>query len=166
MLASDAEVWGGQPGQTQLTEVGADGISTTRVVSLPPVRVSPNYRDSLILAQGGVGISEAASQSRGAVELEPTEFEKRVRKDMYVPRYYPVNRGLMLGRDGSIWLDYKYDGQSWTVIDESGLSMRVRIPSELRLFEVSKQFVWGTRSDIAGVQPIVRYRVVRSGSGK
>ncbi len=167
VLASDPATWGGQPGQLRLTELGTNATVNNRTVSLPPIRVTRTFADSF--ARAVVGMHEnrpSPSQPSPRPALTPAEvatFTQEVRSKLFLPEYIPVNKQTMLGRDGTVWMNYRTDGESWTVLADGRMAMRVRVPTGLWVRQVSRDHVWGTITDADGLPIILRYRVVRRG---
>jgi hypothetical protein len=163
LLASNATVWGGQPGQLRLTEMEANGSVTTRLLRLPPLRVSRTFADSFVKVASSRMVTPVISPSGREMSprvTDPVAFENEVRKQLRVPEYQPVKHA-MLGRDGSLWLDYRIDGESWTVVVDNRIAMRVRIPADVWPRQASRTHVWGHKTDTNGLPIILRYRLVR-----
>lgn len=80
------------------------------------------------------------------------------------PDAYPPIATVLIGRDGTIWLErYAIEGDRvWTVLDARGNEVgRVAVPRARRILVVSREAVWVTDADEDGLQSIVRYGVAR-----
>jgi hypothetical protein len=82
---------------------------------------------------------------------------RRVYDTMPVPAYRPPFDGILLGRDGRIWVrrfDHEFAAtRTWIVLDETGNAVaRVEVPGQLRIREVGKDYVLGVATDEAGVE--------------
>jgi hypothetical protein len=164
VITSDAGIFGGQPGQVGITEFSSAAVVVNSTVSLPPWRLPANYADSVSALLAGLRANAQSKMSIPLPSVDSALLARLVREQLHVPEYYPVNREVHLGRDGSIWLNYRYDGESWAVIVDGRLQMRVRVPEGLRVHQVSREAVWAVRTDANDLPIILRYRVVPSGS--
>lgn len=75
---------------------------------------------------------------------------------------HPPLRGLLLGSDGSAWLEEHSlePGHHWLILDAAGVSVgRVSVPANFRLMTAEMGTMWGLEADEDGLESIVRYRV-------
>jgi hypothetical protein len=147
LVAADAELWGGRPGQVRALVGDSAGRVTQQTLSFPPRAVPDDYAETL-----AAGISTNPT--------ERAQVRAKVRSGFYVPEFYPVLSKIMLGRDGSIWVQPLYERDVWTVFVNGNATMRVRIPegpNGTTVWAVSRDKVWATREDADGVPIILRY---------
>ncbi len=163
-LVSDATIWGGEPGQFRLTEVASNGTVSTRTLSLPRIPVPATFADSFAKAHAQNWRGEPTMPGQGlrrqATPEQTVAYENLVRRELFTPAFFPVIADTRLARDGSLWLKYPYDGASWVVLVDGRITMRVRVPDGIQVFEVSSDIVWALKHDPDG-PIIVRYRVTR-----
>lgn len=112
--------------------------------------------------------------SRGALD---TLAEQEVRlKKMQSPQTYanspkvtpaktfPPVRELVLGRDGTVWLELRTTtgGHTWLMLDPKGNPVgTVVLPNEVTMKVAERGTVWGFVTDDDGLKGVVRYRVSR-----
>ena len=93
----------------------------------------------------------------------PDRAAEWARQSLHVPEYHPPVSGLLLGKDGSIWLGAeKVGGPSvdWRIIAASGEPIgTVALPARFTLLEAENDLVWGIEYDELDVPYIVRYRL-------
>lgn len=147
VVASDAEVWGGRPGQIRLQIIGSDGRMTQQDVSLPALRIPADYIDTFA---NRMPAAEARAQTKAALQQQ-----------LYLPEYYPVLGAMKVGRDGAVWISPVYEPDVWRVIVDGRAQMRVRVPARTQVMAVSRTKVWAVGETSDGVPIILRYAVVR-----
>jgi len=77
-------------------------------------------------------------------------------------RYYPPVRSVVIGRDGTTWIEGwpTSDGRSWQVLGPSGaLVGELRFPLQFRLKEAGKGYALGLLTDSLDVPSIVKYAI-------
>lgn len=81
------------------------------------------------------------------------------------PKWYPAVRGLMVGRDSTLWIEVQraVPGHAWLVLDAKGRSVgQVKVSENVDLKVADLHNIWGLETDADGLQGIVRYRITRS----
>lgn len=85
-------------------------------------------------------------------------------EQVYRPAYVPPVRRVVLGRDGTIWIERGAVGDSaaWDILDPDARPIaRLKVPSNVAIHEVRGSSVWAAVSDSLNVPAIVRYRISR-----
>ena len=89
--------------------------------------------------------------------------EELARASLFVPEFFPPVTDVVVGRDGTVWLQRDGAGgesRDWWVIDERGRAIAsVRLPAGLRVLAAERERVWGTETDEMDVPYIVRYEL-------
>jgi hypothetical protein len=92
-------------------------------------------------------------------------LETDLRGATYSPDYLPAVRGMLLGTDGSIWLQRfspREDGNLWWVLGADGAPLAMAVtPVEIRIVLATADALWGVETDELDVEYIVRYEIVR-----
>jgi hypothetical protein len=146
--------WGGRPGQVKLIFLNRDGVERERIVDLGARRMTDAIREAWIkrlidplvdrLAAGGTPRAAAESQLRDA---------------LVSGEYLPDVSDAMLGSDGAAWLK-PYDSNDWVVVSPAGtIAFRVRVPENVRVYQVTMDRLWGVVLDADGLPIVIRYRV-------
>ena len=79
------------------------------------------------------------------------ESLRRVR-DMPLVDSYPAYSGILSDRLGNLWVQ-EYRSPVWTVFDREGrVQGLVEVPSDLRIFEIGRDYILGRFSDALGVE--------------
>ena len=79
------------------------------------------------------------------------ESLRRVR-DMPLVDAYPAFSGILSDRLGHLWVQ-EYRSSVWTVFDREGrVQGLVEVPSDLRIFEIGRDYILGRSSDVLGVE--------------
>lgn len=96
--------------------------------------------------------------------------EAQIREALYQPSHLPAASRLLLGEDGTIWLQ-RFDPvevesgeltNEWWVLDSVGAPMaRARTPVDIEVRLVAGDMLWGIERDELDVEYIVRYRWVK-----
>jgi len=147
LIAADAELWGGRPGQVQLLMGDSTGRITHQMLTFAPRPVPADYLDQRL--------ARFSTDPAGRAALRAD-----IRGKYYLPEYYPVLQNIMLGRDGSIWVEPVYETEMWTVFVNGTAIRRVRIPRGRDMtivWAVSRDNVWVTKEDADEVPIILRY---------
>jgi hypothetical protein len=129
-------------------------IVRSRSYSYQPVPVTTQVRDGAVRAV--------------VARAFEADAEQQVRAAMVVPAFMPPVTALVAGRDGSIWIrreavgNTAIRGGTWNVIDPAGtLVAVVTMPTDLWVLYADMDQLLGVERDTAGIQSVVRYRVVR-----
>jgi hypothetical protein len=86
---------------------------------------------------------------------------------MPVPEWYPGLRSILVGQDGSLWLERWTVGpdRTWEVRDASGnLQGLLTIPLRVRIRVATAQQVWATDRTPDDLDDIVHYRLTAKGN--
>lgn len=86
---------------------------------------------------------------------------------LYQPPFEPPVRAMILGRDGTIWLDRgagEIDGMNhWLVLDADGRPFAgLDLPARLTVLKVVPPYLWASENDESDVPYLVRFRVAES----
>ncbi|MEN8376047.1 MAG: 6-bladed beta-propeller [Gemmatimonadota bacterium] len=111
------------------------------------------------LADGPIGQGVGRGKLRGWVE-----------RDFYRPSARAGVMALIVGRDGTLWLQeagkWEAEADTWLVLGPDGEPLaRVTLPTDLRVLATDANNVWGSRTDELDVPYVVRFRVVRAEPG-
>lgn len=96
----------------------------------------------------------SASEARNAVQ-------RAIRR----PRFLPAVRDILVGRDGSVWVELSADASSrhWRVIDSAGrLSGQLQVPQELRILDATSTAIWGVELGADDVPHLLRANLRRN----
>ncbi|MEX2283761.1 MAG: hypothetical protein WEE89_14845 [Gemmatimonadota bacterium] len=114
----------------------------------------------------GIPIPRAVGDS--VIEARASELQQRspelaaaVRREARVPKFYPPIEGLLIGRDGTVWvqLPNRNDARAYLVIDANGGALgTLQFPRTARLAAAQRDRIWLLERDENDVQSIVRYR--------
>ena len=158
VLTIDSELWGGREGQVRILRGDTSGrVVSTTDISLPPVRVTDAYLDS-VAAMMASSLTMVRGRATGT-DAQRSTITNRIRDQMFAPAHFPVTPTLLLGSDGSLWLRPTYERDEWTVMINNRPARRVRVPEDVTLRVVSADQVWGVRTNSSGVPSIVHYRL-------
>ncbi len=92
---------------------------------------------------------------------QPAEFEAAW-KAMKTPSTYPPVKRLVIGTDGTIWLEMETAalGHRWQLLSAKGdVVGQVSLPQNVELKAVSRSEVWGIEKDQDDLESVVRYKV-------
>jgi hypothetical protein len=147
------------PTTVDLRVLAADG--TERLRKGLPFAANPiptRIRDSLI----ALGVTKARPQidagRRRGIAI-PGSYEVLVERGLDLPPTYPPVRKLVLGIDGTIWLERFGEGRggSWLVLNASGEPVfQVQLSPGFDLQQATARSVWGTERDDLDVAYLVR----------
>lgn len=108
-----------------------------------------------------------ARDSEGAPRQVATADQLgRMYSDMSLPAFEPFFGGLLVARNGDVWLrDFTLlpaEFSHWTVLDPSGRPVaRIRTPRGFALYEAGEDYVLGVSHDDIGVPYVHLYRLPR-----
>lgn len=98
-------------------------------------------------------------------EMSIASLEADLREATYSPEYLPAVSGMVVGDDGSIWLQRfspSEDGIVWWVLGKDGEPLATAVtPEGIRVLLISGDALWGVETDEFDVDYIVRYDIVR-----
>ncbi|MEO5800672.1 MAG: 6-bladed beta-propeller [Gemmatimonadales bacterium] len=130
---------GATPGSFRIVVVGLRGDTlASTVVRYTPIRIPKGVADSVF------------------------ESVLSFRRDVTLPQYFPAATGLVLGRDGSVWVEQIVgaDQRRWVILDASGKTVgHLVLPPRVRLLEADLKNVWGVARDADDLPSIVRFRM-------
>ncbi|HEX7241808.1 MAG TPA: 6-bladed beta-propeller [Longimicrobiaceae bacterium] len=88
---------------------------------------------------------------------------RSIRRALYLPKHLTPVTGLVLGRDGTIWLRREEDGRptvGWIVLDPAGnVVARLSLPAKLDVRYADRTQLWGVELDEMDVPTLARFRV-------
>lgn len=123
-----------------------------------PVPIDPALPDSLIAAW-----AEGFRDHPFPGAPEPAEAAEWARADLYLPPHHPPVGAVVVGTDGTIWLERERVGEgarAWLVLDADGIPLgRVAFPAGFRLHAATRDRAWGVEHDELDVPYIVRYGI-------
>jgi hypothetical protein len=96
-----------------------------------------------------------------AAKLSP-DLAAALRRDAYVPQFWPPMLSLVLGDDGTTWVQLRDQNARpiYLILDATGrVTGRVELPPATRVAAVSGPVVWCLEKDENDVESIVRYEV-------
>ncbi|HEY8484047.1 MAG TPA: 6-bladed beta-propeller [Longimicrobiales bacterium] len=131
-----------------------------------PARPMPKaLADSVFQAEVAIAL-----QARGPNLSSRAQAEERVREALYLPGHLPPITGVVIGRDGTIWLRREDLGEAsveWLVLGEDGGVLgALRAPRGLRILRAQRGSIWGVEEDTLGVPYVVKYRVEEEEAGR
>jgi hypothetical protein len=142
---------GNQP-IVHVTQISPRGDTLLRAtVPFTPVQVTNRMVDSTVKAI-------ASGWSRPGLERD-------TRAALYVPRFIPPVRRVLVANDGTMWLrTFVRDGTPrWLVLSPQGRpTMTIDLPKNFELMSI-EHGVWGVERDADDVPSVVRYRIGQSG---
>ena len=110
-------------------------------------QIDAHVRDSLTaLAAAG----PRPPQMRGMVSERPS------------PRIYPPLKRLVIGRDGTVWVELRVTGagRPYLVLDPKGNAIGMAtLPANVTLMAANRTTIWATQRDADDVESVVRFRV-------
>lgn len=91
------------------------------------------------------------------------EAERILRERIYTPRFLPPVTGLVVGRDGTIWLRREERGESdvdWLILAADGEPLGLAAtPAGFNGMAADRSAIWGMELDFLDVPYIVKYRI-------
>jgi hypothetical protein len=139
-IAGPAPEWPGTPQITVVVLRATGDTAFSVALPAPAIRVPERVRDSIT----------ANPLPRGLAGRRPEPS-----------RYYPPIRGIIMGRDGTSWVEVASVGpeRRWVVLNERGeVKGVVSVSSQVTLKEVGRDYALGIERDQDGVQSVVRFR--------
>jgi hypothetical protein len=132
-----------------------------RQLQLPARPIPARVRDSLLTTALGKARPQLDGARRKGQQL-PASNERLVEQGLDLPTHYSPIRTLVLGIDGTIWLERFGEGRTgdWLVLDRTGTPVfRVQLPPTLEVQQASATDVWGTDRDELDVSYLVRMKI-------
>lgn len=111
-----------------------------------------------------IGISSSARDSARATRARGTQEQREAAARMRIPNSHPPVLRLLVGRDGTAWLERSTGrgDHTWLVLDAGGSPYGiVTVPVNTRIMVVARDTAWAIETDDDGLQHIVRFRVDR-----
>lgn len=146
----------------EITRIGINGDTLLhRYIAYVPRELEPDLVDDTY--------AEIVTRLRGTRSsvLEST-IRRAVERSIAAPAYLPPISGMVLGRDGTIWLrreELRQDSVEWQVLDTDGGTLgTLYLPAGLEVMRTQRDRVWGIEEDSLDI-PYVRVYEVRNGSG-
>jgi hypothetical protein len=156
--------------------VSQDGSAIAHVAPALPSAGEPQFHLSLVNAYGTVlydrnyryrpitvplpvadSVKASHQASKNAVIAAAWESGK-----LSVPRLYPAAKGVIVGRDHTIWLQLwtNMAYHDWLVLDPHGNPIsHVIVPAAIEVKVAERGHFWGVATDKDGLPSIVRYSV-------
>lgn len=90
-------------------------------------------------------------------------IEEALREQLQLPTYHAPVLELLVGRDGTTWLQLSAPDPTrnqWMILDTDGeVLARLTVPSSLRILAAERHRVWGVEADELDVPYLVRHRI-------
>lgn len=147
------------PGTVTLRVIGPDGAQRLRRNLSFPARPIPRHTRDSLLAEALTKARPQLDAARRKGTLAGSSNERLVEQGLDLPDRFPPVRTVLVGIDGTLWLERFGEGRAgdWLVLSRTGDALfRVQIPSTLDVHAVSATDVWGTDRDELDVSYIVR----------
>lgn len=83
---------------------------------------------------------------------------------MNIPRFYPPFGGVLVGRDGTVWIEMRstHTDHLWLALEKDGSVLGLlHLPEAVELKVAQRNRIWGFIENESGEQGIVRYAVTR-----
>lgn len=143
----------------RLVRIGLDGDTLLdRAVPYAPMPVGAAARERVYRR-----LVERFAGDEGSGDTA-AEVERRIRSELETPPFHPPVTGLVVGRDGTLWLRREQpeaDSVDWQVLDQEGDELgRVRLPSDLTVYTAERRRLWGLSRDSLDVPFVEVYRLV------
>jgi hypothetical protein len=154
------------PGQLRLRFFGPDAAEIRNwSLSVPEAAVPASVRDSLISA--GVAAVESMAVRLREVGIPEGSFRttmsrSEVEDEAYLPRHYPPIRRVLVGVDGTTWIQRmdRLRPGPWLALDTNGRPLfQVSLPEGVTLRQASADAVWCTVRDELDVPYLVRWNL-------
>jgi hypothetical protein len=138
----------GQFQMTAFSEAGDTIFARTYGLTLDPIpaTVSDSTRAALISSLERVDASLAAAV-----------------RDAFIPSYYPPLDGLVIGMDGTLWVQKRPSTEGVRILaaePDGGIIGELILPVRSRIAAATRDRLWVIEADDVGVESIVRYKVV------
>jgi hypothetical protein len=94
--------------------------------------------------------------------MSPT-VASNYRRHAYVPPFFPPLERLVIGYDGSLWVQLRETdaGQPYIILNQAGVIVREGLlPLNVEIHRASATHVWAVETDPFDVQNIVRFRIL------
>lgn len=138
------------PGSYRVTVVDARGDTTfSRSYPFTPVSITRKVADSVIAARAARAPGPAYAAAIRAMNVPPT---------------YPPLRRILVGRDGTTWLELwtSSGDRTWHVLDGKGdVIGALMVPRRIDIKVGDLGTIWATDTDEDGLESVVRFRVRR-----
>lgn len=163
--------------QTQLT-TALDGSTDLGILLAPPPKDDrATYRvvvigwrgDSLIDRQFRYSpvpipqrVADSALDARRRLDPGQSPQIRELNAALIVPAHYPPIHRILLGRDGTVWLEEHATepGHHWLELDPTGRPAgRVTVAANVKVLAAEHGTLWGTEEDADGLLGIVRFRL-------
>ena len=135
----------------------SDGAALfTTTCHYAPARVPDRVKSEIVRNATAYNVGTFAGSSRDA--------EAAVRRNLYMPDFYPPIEATGVGEDHTLWLRMHRDNGDkrglWIIVNANGnVAYGVRGPAGLTIWAASASHVWGVEQDSNGVPQLARYRV-------
>lgn len=147
----------------RITRIGINGDTLlNRRVEYSPIQMTADLLDqtySEIVARIGSSRSSVAE----------TTIRRAVESAIPGPAFLPPVSGMVLGRDGTIWLrreELRRDSVKWDVLDSAGGALgSLRLPASFSVMRAQRDRIWGIEVDSLDV-PYVRVYEIRHAGGQ
>ena len=151
-----------EPGRFNVTRRAPDGrLLWSRSMKVArEVEIPRSVRDSIvesILARAHPQIDAAIRDHR--VTGSPKSLVERA---LDIPRYYPPVRRVLIGIDGTTWVEQSLDlaGGTWIVLDANGTMLfRVLLPADIIVHQASAADIWGVKVDSLGIASMLKHHI-------
>ncbi len=164
----------GQPGsaripfcQDPIIDASVDGRTTITLVHTfsGSAELAVTGSDGRVIArrtfaEPGSPITRAAQDSARAAVPVPgvADWVRSLR----MPDRYPAWRGMVIGTDGTIWLEHGTPGptREWHLFDQGLRPLgSVNIPRNVSIRAANRNALWGVREESDGLESLIRYDV-------
>lgn len=160
--------WERDGSEVEVQRLASGGrVTWQRTVSLSSTPIAGRIRDSIVnraveMATGQIDIARRRGAIPPGVRTRPL-----VESSLDLPARWPPVKDVVLGIDGSVWLQRGDPGlpNRWVVLDSGGApAFEVSTHLPLTIREADRDAIWATFSDDDGFPYLVRYRAIPSGS--
>lgn len=159
--------WARDGDELDVQRLASDGrVRWRRTLTLASSPIDGRIRDSIVdraeqMATGQIDAAKRRGTVPPGVRVRPL-----VESSLDLPRRWPPVKDVVLGVDGTVWLQRGNPGAPlrWVVLASDGAPLfEVSSPLPLTVREASRDFVWATFSDADGFPYLVRYRIRGTG---
>ena len=151
-----------KPGATTVRVIDPDGRERLRrQLALPSRPIPAKTRDSLLAVALEKARPQLDAARRRGIALGASN-ERLVEEGLDLPEHYPPVRDLVIGLDGTLWLERFGDGRrgEWLVLDARGEPLfQVQLPPMFEIQQATVTDIWGTDRDELDVSYLVRLRI-------